>query len=71
VRVFTIEGVTENGQIRLNTDMRLPDNMKVFVIIPGMEVEQVPRMHSPRLAHSDQAADFEMEIVEEASGDGL
>jgi hypothetical protein len=65
VSIITLEGVTDHGRIRLKTNMRLPDNIKVFVVVPDIEVEQVARVSSPRLAHPDQATDFEMEIVEE------
>jgi hypothetical protein len=65
--VVTIEGVTENGQIRLKTNINLPDNTKVYVVVPDMQVEEIARIYSPRLAHPDQASDFEMEITEEAA----
>jgi len=65
--VVTLEGIVEHGQIRLTGDVRLPDNTKVYVVVPGMEIERVARIASPRLAHPEQAADFTMEIVEEAT----
>ncbi|HWS89239.1 MAG TPA: hypothetical protein VN282_19860 [Pyrinomonadaceae bacterium] len=59
------EGVVEQGQIKLNSDVRLPDGTKVYIVVPGVAVEEkVVRVHSPRLAHPEQAADFEMEVVE-------
>jgi hypothetical protein len=63
--VLTIEGVVDNVHIRLKDDVRLPDNTRVFVAVPNVEVEQVARIYSPRLAHPEQAADFRLEIVEE------
>ena len=65
MRVVTIEGIVEDGQIRLKSDIRLPENTKVYVVVPDMQVEQVVRILSPRLAHPEQAADFKMEIVTE------
>ncbi len=62
--VMTLEGIIDHGQIRLKTNMHLPDNTKVYVIIPDVQIEQVVRISSPRLAHPEQAADFAMEIVE-------
>ena len=48
-------------------DVRLPDKTKVYVIIPGIQIERVAHVFTPRLAHPEQAADFELEIVEELS----
>ena len=60
-----LEGVVENGQIKLNSDIRLPDGTKVYMVIPDVEIEKnMVRLSSPRLAHPEQAADFEMEVVE-------
>jgi hypothetical protein len=59
------EGVVEQGQIKINSDVRLPEGTKVYIVVPGVEVEaQGMRLLSPRLAHPEQAADFEMEAVE-------
>jgi hypothetical protein len=63
--IVTIEGVVEHGQIRLKNDVHLPDNTKVYVVVPNMQVEQIAYVMSPRLAHPEQAADFKMEVVEE------
>lgn len=63
--VITLEGIVKRGQIRLKNEMRLPDNTKVYVVIPGIEVEQVARIFSPRLRYHEQAADFQMEVIEE------
>jgi len=61
----TFEGVVEQGQIKLNSDVRLPDGTKVFIVVPDIEIEETGvHLRSPRLAHPEQAADFEMEIVE-------
>ena len=61
----TFEGVVEQGQIKLNSDVRLPDGTKVFIVVPDIEIEETGvHLHSPRLARPEQAADFKMEIVE-------
>ena len=62
---ITLEGVVDNGEIRLTSNVRLPENTKVYVIVPDFEIEQVARIHSPQLAEPQQAADFKMEIIEE------
>ena len=69
--VVTLEGVVEHNQIRLTGNVRLPDNTKVYVIVPGVQVERVAHMFSPRLAHPEQAADFKMEVIEEPSDAGV
>lgn len=63
--VTTIEGVVENGQIRLPASVRLPEKARVYVVIPDVEVPSVEYIGSPRLVHPEQAADFQKEVVEE------
>ena len=62
--VVTLEAIVENGHIRLPNNVRLPDQTKVYVVVPGVEVEQVVRIASPGLARREQAADFVLEVVE-------
>jgi hypothetical protein len=62
--VRTFEGEVEKGQIKLKTPVDLPDRTKVYVVVPGVEVVGSARIHSPRLAHPEQAAAFELEIEE-------
>src|SRR5262249_53529628 len=62
--ILTLEGIVENGQIRLRDPVTLPERTKVYVVIP--EVETVPQAHvySPRLVHPEQAADFAKQVIE-------
>ncbi|MDT5294593.1 MAG: hypothetical protein QOJ76_1473 [Acidobacteriota bacterium] len=61
----TFEGVVEQGQIKLNSDVRLPEGTKVYIVVPDIELEEKGmHLRSPRLPHPEQAADFEMEVVE-------
>jgi hypothetical protein len=69
--VTTIEGVVENGQIRLPASVRLPEKTKVYVVIPDIKVPSVAYIGSPRLVHPEQAADFQKEVVEENRDAGL
>jgi len=71
VGIVTLEGIVEHDRIRLKTNVRLPENTKVYVIVPDIQVDQVARVFSPRLAHPEQAADFKMEIVGEAADASL
>ena len=63
--IATFEGIIDQGQIRLNTRVHLPENTKVYVIVPNIQIEQIAYVFSPHLVHPEQAADFKMEIVEE------
>ena len=62
--ILTLEGIVENGQIRLRDQVTLPEHTKVYVVIP--EVETVPQahVHSPRLVHPEQAEDFAKQVIE-------
>lgn len=37
MQITTFQGEIQNGQIRLTTDIRLPDKTKVYVIVPDFE----------------------------------
>ena len=65
MKVTTFEGIIENGQIRLPADVHLPEKAVVYVVVPGIEIQQPARIFSPRLAHPEQAKDFELQVFEE------
>jgi hypothetical protein len=65
--VATFEGIVENGQIRLPENVRLPERTKVFVVIPNLAQPSANRLMSPRLVHSEQAQDFQMTVLPNAS----
>ncbi|MGB9179980.1 MAG: hypothetical protein WCB68_12105 [Pyrinomonadaceae bacterium] len=69
--VLTIEGIVDNGQIKLASDVRLPDHIKVYVVVPDMKIEQTVSLFSPHLKNSEETAEFEMEVVEESSDASL
>ncbi len=62
--VNAIEGVVENGRIRLREDVTLPENAKVYVIIADLHDDLSARVRTPRLAHPRQSGDFRKQIVE-------
>ena len=47
--VTTFEGIVENAQIRLPATVHLPDSTKVYVVIPGIDVEPILYIGSPGL----------------------
>ncbi|MCO5186250.1 MAG: hypothetical protein M9928_08635 [Anaerolineae bacterium] len=71
MQVTTYEGIVENGQIRLKTNVSLPNKTKVYVIIPELENQKTVRVVSPRLVHPEQAIDFKKEVIEEAPNDDV
>jgi hypothetical protein len=48
MEVTTYEGRVENGQIKLNADVRLPENAIVYVVVKPA-TERVYKMMSPRV----------------------
>ncbi len=66
--VATFEGIVEQGQIRLKVGVHLPEKTKVYVIVPNLQFDfqtaRGARISSPRLAHPEQAVDFEMQVIE-------
>jgi hypothetical protein len=62
--IVTLEGIVENGHIRLAEDVTLPEHAKVYVVIPDLKRATPLRIMSPRLAHPEQAADFVKQVIE-------
>jgi hypothetical protein len=62
--VTTFEGVVENGQIRLKTDVQLPEKTKVYVVVPSLEKKKIARIISPRLVHPEDMAALKKEMIE-------
>ncbi len=72
--LLTVEGVVENGRIRLRDDVTLPEHATVYVVVPDFAApppattRPPARVFSPRLARPAQAADFAKQVIE-ASAD--
>lgn len=64
--VASFEAVVENGQIKLPENVHLPDQTRVYVVIPGLGEPRVVRLMSPRLANPEQAVDFQKTVVPNA-----
>jgi hypothetical protein len=62
--ITTYEGVVEKGKIRLTSDVKLPENVRVYVIVPEVQTQKkrAARIHTPRLTHRKQAGDFKMRV---------
>lgn len=66
MRVTAVEGTVKNGQISLPANIHLPENAKVYVVVPGLSESPSFHIASPRLAHPEQAIDFQKEVIEES-----
>ena len=62
--ITTYEGVVEKGKIRLKSDVKLPENVRVYVIVPEVQTQEkkTARINTPRLTHRNQARDFKMKV---------
>jgi len=60
----TYEGHVENGQIKLDENVKLPEKAKVYVVIPEASGTRTLRIMSPRFANPADAADFKKVVVE-------
>ena len=67
----TFEGLVEHGQIRIPGNVTLPENAKVYVLVPDVEEHPSTRIYSPRLARPEQAIDFVKEVIEAPADAGL
>ena len=67
--ILTIEGIVENGQIRLRDHVVLPEHTKVYVVVPDAEALPPAHAYGPRLAHPGQAGDFTKQVRSETPDD--
>jgi len=66
-KLATYEGVVENGHVMLPPNADIPDNTRVYVLVPDVESQRTPHIASPRLVHPEQAKDFEMQVIEDTT----
>ena len=65
--VITLEGIVDQGQIRLKDNIQLPENTTVYVVVPGVpapRAHRAPRVATPHLLHREDAAGFSMHVVD-------
>jgi hypothetical protein len=65
MKTTTYEGVVEDGHVRLPADVTLPEKTRVYVVVPGVEAMPTAYIGSPRLAHPEQAREFQKEVLPE------
>ncbi len=62
--VMAIEGIVENGHIRLRDAVQLAENTRVYVIVADSPSLPTASIRSPRLANPQDAGDFQKRVVE-------
>lgn len=65
MKVVTYEGIVENRCVHLPPEADIPENSKVYIVVPGPDAQQMARIWSPRLVNPEQAKDFIKEVVPE------
>ncbi len=61
--IAAFESVVDDGVIRPAQPLNLRDRTKVYILVPEAQ-PKVPVIVSPRLAHSNQVADFRVEVTD-------
>ena len=59
----TFEATIKNGCVQLPENISLPENTKVYVLVPGVTSDETARLRSPRLVNSEKAADFQKKLI--------
>jgi hypothetical protein len=70
-KLATYEGIIENGRVKLPSDAGIPEKTRVYVLVPEAETLLARNVASPHLANPQQARDFEMEVIEDATKAGV
>lgn len=70
-KLATYEGVVENGHVTLPPDADIPEKTRVYVLVPDADAQRKHKVMSPRLAHPEQAKDFELQVIEDTTDAGL
>ena len=71
VAISTFEGIVEDGKIRIRDYVTLPENTKVYIVVPGLEAGPKAHIPTPRLVHPEQADDFAKQVIEVPTDAGL
>jgi hypothetical protein len=62
---ITFEATVQDGRIVLPDGARIPDNTRVYVVVPETKDLESVRIMSPHLAHRNDLRDFTMEVERE------
>ena len=61
----TYEATVQDGRIVLPEHAHIPDNTRIYVVVPTSNDAKRVRMMSPRLVHRDEVGDFTMQVERE------
>ena len=64
-KLATYEGIMKNGRVKLPPGAQIPNETRVYVVVPELETIPLPYVASPKLANPEQAQDFEKRIVDD------
>ena len=62
----TYEAIVEDGCVVLPEHAHIPDNTRVYVVVPASNDAERVRMTSPRLVHREEVGGFTMQVEREA-----
>lgn len=61
----TYEATVQDGRVVLPEDAHIPDNTRIYVVVPADADSSRVRMMSPRLVHPNEAENFTMQVEHE------
>jgi predicted DNA-binding antitoxin AbrB/MazE fold protein len=60
--VITYEAIVKDGVLQLLEPVHLPENTRVYVVVPEAERETCLVIRAPRLKDRNRASEFTMEV---------
>ena len=64
--IATYEGIVKEGRIQFVSEVKLPENAKVYVVVINLEIDKkkVAQVLTPKLVYRKGAARFKMQVSE-------
>ena len=66
MKVTTYEATVHDGRVLLPADAQIPDNTRVYVVVPSTNDATRARILSPHLVHREEIDDFVMRVEPES-----
>lgn len=64
MQITTIQGVIENGQVKLTEAVEISEKTVVYVVVPSVQLSQAARIRSPRAVGREELESLEREVIE-------